>query len=391
MYIYGITYLINSLGFFLDKKNQKYVCFLVLGMLIFLSGTRYYMGGSDVYVYEGVYNNVASIKEIFVYIFTGVNTGVNVNYERGFLLFCSLCKTLGFSYFGFILIYSIIFYTFMYNGLKSFVPNWAAFFAVFMYKLMFYNTFISIRQGMTLAIFCLMLKFIRDRKWYIYFILCCCAFFEHNGAIILFPLYFINYVPITKKFIRNFAILMAPLWFLRSKVDLSGLLYSVAEVIGNTHSVEHWMDSTEVISIIHTIECYLVVILILMFYDKIMSNKRTEEAKLVLRLFLITIPIFTLFSNWIVLTREKDYFVLMYGIIFGFIIDGGSTTVEKHKKSCNKQLSKIGVNNFRIISVAIILACFIGMTRYVMVFDGGELIKYRSFVFEDVNLFNNKT
>lgn len=389
MGIYVVTYFLNALGFFTNKKDSRILKIIVLLLLIFISGTRYYMGGSDVYVYEGTFNNVPSPSVILTYIFTGVNNGVNTNYESGFLLLCSVVKALGFSYFGFTLIWTVIFYALVVKGLKDFVPNWAAFFAAFMYKIMFYNTFISIRQGLTIAIFCYMLQFIRDRKWYIYFPLCLLALLEHNGAIILFPLYFITMVPISKRFIRNFALIMAPTWFISSTVDLSGLIYRIADLLGSSKGA-YWAESTETISIIHTLECYLIVIFVLILYDKIVSNERSRETQLVLQLFLVAIPMFTLFRDWIVLTREKDYFVLMYGILFGYMLDGGTTTPLKYDEDeweLFDQYSYVGIKNAQVIALGIIAACFIGMVRYVMVFDGGVLMQFTSFVTQGVSIF----
>ena len=386
MYIYSLIYFVNSLGFFGNERTKRILKVSVLLMLIFISGTRYYMGGSDVYVYENTYNGVPSVGAVLKFYFTGVNNGVNENYEIGFLLLCAIIKSLHFTYFGFILIYTIIFYYLMIEGLKEFAPNWFAFFAVFIYKLMFYDTFISIRQGLTIAMFCYMLKFIRDRKWYIYFPLCYLAFLEHRGALILFPLYFINYMPVSKNFIKYYAIAFAPTWLIRNAVDLSGIMENITSFIDNKHALEQWVDSNESISIIHTIECYAVVILILIFYEKIMSNKKNKEAKLVLQLFMVSIPIFTLFSKWIFLTREKDYFVLMYGIIFGYVLNGGTTSVITSEYNYNRD--KKGINNFKIIAVIIIIACYIGMFRFVYRFDGGVLMNYESFLFKDVSIFD---
>lgn len=390
MTIYSITYILNALGFYTNKKDAKILKIIVLMLLVFISGTRYYMGGSDVYVYEGVYNSVPEPNVVLKYLFTGVNSGgVNTNWETGFLLLCSVIKAFGFSYFGFILIWTIIFYTLMIKGLKEFVPNWSVFFAVFMYKLMFYCTFISIRQGLTIALFCFMLKYIRDRKWYIYFPLCLVALLEHNGAIILFPLYFVTYIPTSKKFIKIFSLVMAPTWFISSRVDISSWIMSVSELLGSSKA-DHWIEATEKISVIHTLECYVIIFLILIFYDKIMSSKKQREIKLVLQLFLIVIPMFTLFREWIVFTREKDYFVLMYGIILGYMLLGiGKQTYGNDDKECivDRQRNYIRAKNAQIVALCIFLICYVGMIRYCLVFDGGELMNYVSFITEGASIF----
>lgn len=391
MGIYTITYLINSLGFFVDKNCKKIINYIVIAFLIFMAGTRYYMGGSDVYVYENVYNGVPSVGMVLLYIFKGINNGVNTEYEIGFILICSVIKSLGFSYFGFTLVFATLFYVVLYNGLKEFVVDWAPFWALFMYKIMFYNTFISIRQGLTMAVFCYSLKYIRDKKIVRYFILAYIAFTIHRGAIILFPLYFVQYMPMSDRFIKWIAIVFAPTWFIRGRVNLQGIMEKVISIIGYSNKSEGWTEVTEPISIIHTLECYIIVILVLVFYNKIVATRKQKEMQLVLRLFVFTIPIFTLLSNWIVMTREKDYFVLMYGILFGYMLEGKTTTpvrYDKYGKNIYQGSDHAGWGNAHMIFLALFAACFIGMARYVMVFDGGVLKEFTSFITQGVSIFN---
>ena len=390
MGIYTIIYLVNSLGLATNRKSKKIINYVVIVLLIFISGTRYYMGGSDVYVYENVYNGAPSIDIVLKYFLTGVNKGVNIHYETGFILICSIIKELGFSYFGFTLIIAILFYVLMYKGLNEFVTDWAPFWALFMYKIMFYNTFISIRQGLTMAIFCYSLRYIRDKKIIKYSIWCFTAFFIHRGAIILFPLYFIQYVPISSKIIKYVAIMFAPTWLIRSQINLGGIIDRIIAIIGFAGKSGGWAEATEPISIIHTLECYLMVILVVIFYNKIISTKKQKEVKLVLQLFILTIPIFTLLSNWIVMTREKDYFVMMYGILFGYILEGRTTTPIMYNDNGEALIDKsdyIGYSNAKVVAIMIFAACFIGMMRYVMVFDNGVLRDFTSFITKNVSIF----
>lgn len=387
---YTITYLINSLGFVSNERSRKLINYIVIALLIFISGTRFYMGGSDVFIYENVYNGAPSVNIVLRYLLTGVNDGVNTNYETGFILICAIIKELGFSYFGFILLFAALFYIFMYKGIDGFVTNWAPFWAVFMYKIMFYNTFISIRQGLTMAVFCYALKYIRDRKIVRYFIWCSIAFFIHRGAIILFPLYFVQYIPVTSKVIKYTAILFAPTWLIREQINLGGMIDRIIAIIGFADKSEVWSEVTEPISIIHTLECYFIVALVLIFYNKIISTKKQREVKLVLQLFILTIPIFTLLSNWIVMTREKDYFVMMYGILFGYILEGGTTSPIEYDNDGNVLIERsdhVGYGNARVVAIGIIAACFIGMTRYVLVFNHAEFWDFTSFITQGVSIF----
>ena len=389
MIVYSTIFFINALACYCGKRDKKILKYFVIALLILMTGTRYYMGGLDIRTYEGVYNNVPNLSILFKFLFFGIeNPLINTNYETGFLILCSLIKTFHFNFFGFTLIWTIIFYSILIKGLDEFVPNWSIFIAVFMYKIMFYNTFISIRQGLTMALFCYSLKYIRDRKWYIYFPFCFFIFLMHNGAIILFPLYFINYLPISKKFIKKFAIALLPTWFISSSIDMSSVIMKVANFIGNTHSASHWAESVESISILHTLECYAIIFMILVFYKKIMTTKKTKEMELILRLVIISIPLFTLFRSWIIFTREKDYFVMMYGIILGYILEGNTTTIVNSVKGYITNMDFVGYKNFKIISAFIFLICFIGIFRYVVRFDGGVLWNYTSYLTKGVSIFD---
>lgn len=368
MIIYCFTYFINTIAAFVKKRDSEIINIFVFLLLIFMSGTRYYMGGADVYVYENIYNGAPNISVVLEYFFTGVNNGVNENCEIGYIFICSIAKMLHLSYFGFTLVYSILFYVLMYKGLKPYVNNWAIFIALFMYKIMFYDTFISIRQGLTIAIFCFSLKYILEKKWIKYFILCYLAFLIHRGALILFPLYFVQYIPISQKMITRIAIVFAPTWFLRGYVNIGGVLDKIIEIIGYEEKSEGWTEVTEPINLIHTLECYIIVLLVIVFYKEII--KKNEHSKLILQLFIFTIPIFTLFSNWIVLTREKDYFVIFYGVILGYIV--GSNEYKKDRV---------------LIKIVALATCFIGMVRYVLVFDGGVLMDFTSFISEGCSIF----
>ena len=170
------------------------------------------------------------------------------------------------------------------------------------------------------------------------------------------------------------------------------MIEKIISIIGFENKSEGWAEATEPISIIHTLECYIFVVLIMIFYDKIVTCSKEKEAHLALQIFLATIPIFTLLSNWIVMTREKDYFVLMYGVIFGYIIENGTTTpsyeIETIKRKWNISSENAGSINAKILSLVLIVACFIGMARYVSVFDGGVLSDFESFVTKGVSIFN---
>lgn len=180
-----------------EQKHKKIFEITTLIILCIISGTRYYLGGTDYYVYQEVFK---AVPNVFRFNFSTIhNNCYTYGMEKGFLYFVSIIKTIGFNYYGFTLIHSIIFYTGLYVGLKRYTKNFNFLIIIFLYKLFFYNTFISLRQSITIVIFFIAIRFIQEKKAIKYFLCCTLAMLFHNGAIILFPIYFINKVKLTKK------------------------------------------------------------------------------------------------------------------------------------------------------------------------------------------------
>ncbi|MFR4948346.1 EpsG family protein [Thomasclavelia spiroformis] len=369
MVIYSSIYLLNILSGFVKKGQKKYIVYLVLILLSLLSGTRYYMGGTDVYAYENVFKGVPSCIDVLAYIFSGVNNGVDINYEPGYLLLNSVIKDLGFNYFGFTLIISILFYFFMYQGLKPFVKEWSIVISIFMYKLMFYNTFISIRQGLTLAVFLYSIKYIINKQPIKYFMMCFILFYVHRASLFLFPLYFVQYIPISKKILIYYATAFFPTIAISGIVNFENIIVNIISLIGYSEKSESWATPIESISIIHTLELYIIVGLVIYFYYKL--DDKDPKQKIFIQFLLILIPIFTLCRDWLIFTRLKDYLVISYGILLAIIC----TNNTKRKSICV------------LIKYAVYIACFIGMIRYVLVFDGGVFMVYESFIFYFKSIF----
>ena len=190
MFIYiGIFAICFIAAILNDKlKNEKEKRIFEISILIFLciiSGTRYNLGGTDYFVYKTVYDVVPTITEFNFESVQNINGTYGM--EKGYLLYNSNIKPLGFSFYC------------LYIGLKRYIKNFNFFLIIFLYKMFFYDTFISMRQSVSMVIFFIALQFIEKKKPVKYWILCTIALFFHNSAIILFPLYFIRNFKISKK------------------------------------------------------------------------------------------------------------------------------------------------------------------------------------------------
>lgn len=152
---------------------------------------------------------------------------------------------------------------------------------------------------------------------------------------------------------------------------------SIISFIGFEQKSEGWASPIEGISLIHTLECYIIIFLVLYFWDKLDMKDNTQ--KIMVQLLLILIPIFTLLSNWILFTRLKDYLVIVYAILLAYIIN----------RSSSENSNRIrGIRYIKLVRPTFLICCLIGMVRYVMVFDGGVLMNYDSFLFHFLSIFS---
>lgn len=202
MYFYIIVFvfciimlIINN--YLKEQKEKKIFEIITLFILCIISGTRYYLGGTDYYAYERIFESVPYLSK---FDFMRVqNISGTYGSEIGYLFLCSVIKTLGFNFFGFTLVHSVIFYICLYIGLKKYTKNFNFLIIIFLYKIFFYNTFISMRQSITIAIFFIAIRFIQEKKIIKYFLCCTLAVLFHNGALLLYFVYFINKIKLTKK------------------------------------------------------------------------------------------------------------------------------------------------------------------------------------------------
>ena len=357
-----------------EQKHKRIFEIITLVVLCIISGTRYYLGGTDYDVYKNMFE---VLPNIFNFDFSNVHEIYGTfGAEKGYLFFNSIVKTLGFNFFGFTLIHSIIFYTCMYIGLKRYTNNFNLLIIVFLYKMFFYDTFVSLRQTMTIAIFFVSLRFIENKKIIPYFLCCLLAVTFHNGALILFLVYFINKFKLTKKklvilnciFIPTLLVSMLNIPILSSFEWIINIFSSETAIEKATGLVNS--SSTSGIGFLHTLEYLAIMFLVIINYSKII--KQDKNAEFIIKLFVILLPLFTLFRGYEILTREKDYFLFTYAIILGYLC-----------KMCNKKYSFV-------TQTVVTIVCLLGFYRDIIGFGNGGLIPFQTYFTKDVSIFKEK-
>lgn len=344
----------------LNKRQKNALFVLCLIMLAMLSGFRD-QGGSDFYVYRGIYDNTPLMPDLFSYHKT------DFNYEIGYVYLCSFLKTLGISFYGFLVLHSLFFFTCLWYGFKKYIDQFGLLIIIFLYKLFFYNAFISMRQSITVAGFFILFHFIEQRKWIAYYIGCYILSWFHNGAYLLFLLYPLSFFEMTKTRLIWLNIIFIPTSILGfAGIDVMGpigdILSSQFSTDAEVDKIDRYFsnDNLSPIGIFHTLEYFLIMFFVIINYKKIESI--SPHFQIVIKLFLCLLPLFTLLRGSEILTREKDYFTLFYAIILYYI-----TIINKGKYKW-------------LVLLVTCLICAFGYYRFLILFDNGALWQYKSWI-----------
>lgn len=350
-----------------DKKAKCVFELFVVLILAMFAGTRYRIGGYDYLVYERLFNSVSkpslySIGEIFTY-------GSDFLYY----FYNSIIKAMGFNFYGFTLIESLIFHLLLYRGIKKNNIDFGFFIIIFLYKLFIFNTFVSLRQSLVLVIFFNSIPLLKEKKKIKYLIIISLCSFLHSSSIILFPLVFVDKINFSKKGL----ILYSSVFFLLFLFNISGLYkFNPSDLISSIFSgnasiinkIEAYSTNTSSVNVLSTIETYIITILIILFYEKVYNGKNNN--KLMLNIFLLVIPFVTFFRSFEIVIRFRDYFTIAFPFAIYYIIQAF-----KNKEKL-------------ILYFIVTCLCFAGYYRYLYSYDHGAFLPYKSFIFENVSIFS---
>lgn len=348
---------------FQDKERErKIIAYFLIGLLIVISGTRDHMGGYDYYNYEASYNRFLDFPNLIGELIRNPNYLANENYNVGYIVLNSFAKMLNLSFYGFTLLHAIIFYTLMTKGLFKYCRNYSFLLIVFLYKIFYYNTFISMRQSLTIAIFFFSLQYLFEKKLWKYMLCCVISVSLHTGAYLMFPLYLLHYINLNQRKVLFILLMSIPL-FLVGSLNLPLLDWLIGFMDDSKYIT--WIQKADSLNILHTFEYFIVMIIVFIYYDKIISENKYGE--FFIKLLLVLLPMYTIFRNYDFFTREKDYFTIFYGIVLGYICF-------RNNMITLKRLT---------ITIATICFCILGYTKFIFSFNNAEFTNYRSYLFND--------
>ena len=259
------------------------------------------------------------------------------------------------------------------------LPIWSsspATFYIFLYKMFFYDTFISLRQSITIAIFFISLRFIENKKLIPYFLCCLLATTFHNGALLLFAIYGVSKIKLTKKRLIILNCIFIPTLLVSIlKIPILAPFQGFINLFSTETAAQKASNlinatTTTGISYLHTIEYFTIMFLIIINYSKIIEQDKNAE--FIIKLFLVLLPLFTIFRGYEILTREKDYFLFTYAVLIDYL--------------CRIKNKKYYLP-LQGITIAI---CLLGFYRFIILFDNGGMLPYRSYLQESISIIEEK-
>lgn len=124
MIFYTLIYSIAALGMIISGIiNSRFIrntlAIAIICMLVFLSGTRYHLGGYDYANYDYMFQNAPKLDNLD-FIEHIRHSGL-IGTDIGWTLINSVVKSLGFNFYGLTLFVALFFWFTMFTVLKSYM------------------------------------------------------------------------------------------------------------------------------------------------------------------------------------------------------------------------------------------------------------------------------
>lgn len=349
---------------------------LVIILLALLSGTRYHLGGYDYSNYEYMFQLAPTLNNLNLISYVQEN-GL-IGSDVGWTLINSITKSMGFNFYGLTVFVAIFFWFTLYFVLKKYMTNINIFFVIAMYKYLLDVSFIYMRQSVAVAIFILSLRYILKKKVIPYMLLVVFAATVHFSAVILIPIYWINRIKITQKRLFWYTVLFSSSFILvLLHVDIISMFGFLSNIVSGSGAQKISEASNGTLygevgilsSILHLIEFLIVVFFLIKNFDKM--ELYDEKKELMIKLFMLLLPIYSIFATSSIMVRYGFYFLFTYSVIIDYLV------------------VKVNIINKIFWYVLLIIVSFLGMYKFVIGFDDGADLYYDSFIFHNESIRSN--
>ena len=340
---FSILAVILSISFLWEKgtksnkiKFPNYVMplipwLIIFGYIAFLAAMRTEMNDTSVYV--------ASFKNTPGTIQSALNVLIGDSKDKGFYFFTEIFKMfisdnyhMWFAFFSFI--ESFCFIYILRKESVSIFDSCFFFFASTLY----YNYFSMMRQWFAAALFFLAFKWLKQRKFIPYLLMCLCAAQFHNSAYVCIPIYFLVHDKpfCNKQLIYAFiiAIMLLVLNPLLETLENSSSTYSYVfdTMSQNTGSSPIRIIIAAVTVILSFLEAKTISII----------NNKTLNIVLNLSIINLILNIVATFTSGLYLIRMSVYFNIFNMLLFPFLL-------EIILKGNNKKIIKTGFFVFYLL------------------------------------------
>jgi hypothetical protein len=362
-YLYSVPYLVVFFLLFLINFSltttglkttlyhyaavQKYLLFSLL--IIFIGFRGFVL--SDWLGYYPLYNRTPTLFSRVDYIKNFLITGGNVTlferpFERGFLVYAIVCKTISTNYFFFQLISAIIDIIILYYFFKTYIPN--NIIMGFIFFFLFQGLLIEInllRNTKAIMFFLISIKYIKEKRVFMYMGLNLIGCLFHISSFIYLPLYFFLNKQYSKKvililfFLGNIIFLFSIEWIKEVLISLSVFFTSNSRLALTIHGyLSSEFHTTAYGFSVGYFERTMSFFIIFIFYDKLI---RISKSNIIfinsifiywfiylffseMYILLQRLPSLFIFSYWIIypqiyniLSKEKKYLFLILLIVYG--------------------------------------------------------------------------
>ncbi|MDF7626908.1 EpsG family protein [Lactobacillaceae bacterium L1_55_11] len=379
MFYYFMTFGVATLamffsGLFGQKRLNDLFLFFFFLWLVFLSGTRYHLGGYDYQNYAYYFQNAPDLANLhFIKL---VSEQGLFGSDSGWLFFNALIKSLGLNFYGLTLAAALIFWMTLYFVVRPYITNLGILGVMVMYKYLLDVSFIYMRQSLAVAIFLMAVPLIIHKKLIPYLLLVTVAAMVHFSAVILLPVYLVNYLRISKKGVIIYTAIFSATYILTLlHVNVLQYLSFANHLIGGSGgqkldeaaSGNLYGDSSLVSNFLHLAEFLLIDLLLIFNWDKIKWQDRRVNT--LVKLFLLLLPLYSLFANSAIMVRDGFYFLFTYAIVIDLVT------------------RKARLQSRLLIYLGVALVSAYGMFRFASNFDNGGSSVYDSYLFHDDNIW----
>lgn len=343
-------------------KRYNFTLFLILILIIgVFSGSRITaLGGYDTDVYSNVFSEVPSN---FFDALTA-DSFYLISMERGYIIINWLAKSLGLNFNQFLLSLGIISAIGLYTIFKRYSQYYFVVLLIFLAKGYLYYFFTAQRQVLAMIICWYSIRFIIDRKIWLFLLCIFIASQFHTSSLVFFLAYFCNLLRLSNKWALT-AVLVSLAIGLSNVGLLLGQSFS-SYLPGEQFSEKlnnYFENNASGVNILNFIELIPVFIIILYFRKKIELS--FPNFNFFFNIFIIFLCLTFAFYNFQFIARLKGYFVIGYILMISSLLYVIPTRI------------KFGV------LMIIIFYCLAVFVRELLVFDDGEgYLPYSSYLFE---------